>query len=359
MSKEKQELRGDWSGKSRERDLSKIRQLLAMHMWLGLFHLNALVIFLVFSLHWFEYFLARNALSAIYAVVSVAPNKKPYPKWGLRCANHIVHAAQSYFPLKNVHVDEAKHLRLLSDGVPVLIGLEPHGVLPLQMASIADYYLFDGAIRTSREHECFKNEGERERFRNACACSSAFATSSIFYVPLVRHLWPWLGLDPISRFHIKKVLDDGGVAIIVPGGVTEVLKMEKEREVVYLRTRFGFVKIAIQCGAALMPAYAFGTTKTYGWWRFGPPIISKRLAERISKILLFAPIVFWGRFFGPVPRQGEVTTVYGPPIEVKQQDNPTDEYVKEVLDEFIKGMHKIYYDHRDFYGYKNIDLEIL
>jgi len=237
-------------------------------------------------------------------------------------------------------VSEEKHLKLIANGTPILIGLEPHGVLPLQMAAIADYYLFDGAIRTARDHECFKNEEERQRLRDAFAVSSAFASSSIFYVPLVRHLWPWLGLDPISRYHVKKVLSNGGVAIIVPGGVSEVLKMEKEREVVYLRKRYGFVKIAIQSGAALMPAYAFGATRTYSWWRLGPPLMTKKLAERISKILLFAPIVFWGRFFGPCPRRGRVVTVYGPPIEVKQTDEPTQEYVREVLDKFIEELEK-------------------
>jgi 2-acylglycerol O-acyltransferase 2 len=263
-----------------------------------------------------------------------------------------------YFPLKNKHVSEEKHLKLIANGTPILIGLEPHGVLPLQMAAIADYYLFDGAIRTARDHECFKNEEERQRLRDAFAVSSAFASSSIFYVPLVRHLWPWLGLDPISRYHVKKVLSNGGVAIIVPGGVSEVLKMEKEREVVYLRKRYGFVKIAIQSGAALMPAYAFGATRTYSWWRLGPPLMTKKLAERISKILLFAPIVFWGRFFGPCPRRGRVVTVYGPPIEVKQTDEPTQEYVREVLDKFIEELEKVYRENRDEFGYKGVELVV-
>lgn len=328
-----------------------------MHVWLGLFHLNALIVLLLaFALN--DHPSLRNALIAMYAMVCFWPNKKPYPKWGLRLANHIVHAAVQYFPLKNKHVNEEKHLKLVANGTPVLIGLEPHGVLPLQMAAIAEYYLFDGAIRTARDHECFKNEEERQRLRDAFAVSSAFASSSIFYVPLVRHLWPWLGLDPISRYHVKKVLSNGGVAVIVPGGVSEVLKMEKKREVVYLRKRYGFVKIAIQTGAALMPAYAFGATRTYSWWRLGPPLMTKKLAERISKILLFAPIVFWGRFFGPCPRKVPLVTVYGPPIEVKQTDEPTQEHIREVLDKFIEGMKKVYYENRDEFGYEGIELVV-
>jgi 2-acylglycerol O-acyltransferase 2 len=107
-----------------------------------------------------------------------------------------------------------------------------------------------------------------------------------------------------------------------------------------------------------MPAYAFGATRTYSWWRLGPPLMTKKLAERISKILLFAPIVFWGRFFGPCPRRGRVVTVYGPPIEVKQTDEPTQEYVREVLDKFIEELEKVYRENRDEFGYKGVELVV-
>ena len=238
----RQTLRGDFTFKSRRKTLHPVRAFFAMHVWLGLFHLNALIVFaLLISLN--DRPSIRNGLIAVYAIVCVFPNKKPYPKWGLRVANHIVHAAQQYFPLRNKHIEEEKHLKLVANGTPVLIGLEPHGVLPLQMAAIADYYLFDGAIRTARDHACFKNEGERQRLRDAFAVSSAFASSSIFYVPLVRHLWPWLGLDPISRYHVKKVLSNGGVAVLVPGGVSEVLKMENTNLKAYFRRGQGHFQL--------------------------------------------------------------------------------------------------------------------
>ena len=50
--------------------------------------------------------------------------------------------------------------------------------------------------------------------------------------------------------------------------------------------------------------------------------------------------------------------MYGPPIEVKQTHEPTQEYVREVLDRFIEGMEKVYYENRDEFGYKDVELVI-
>ena len=74
------------------------------------------------------------------------------------------------------------------------------------------------------------------------------------------------------------------------------------------RKRFGFVKIAIQTGAALVPAYTFGQSRTYGYWRLGPPIVPKFVADWIGKTFAFAPIVFWGKWCTPIPSQRRRST---------------------------------------------------
>ena len=41
----------------------------------------------------------------------------------------------------------------------------------------------------------------------------------------------------------------------------ECLYLEQHRETIFLRKRFGFVKMALQTGAHLMPAFAFGQSR--------------------------------------------------------------------------------------------------
>ena len=49
----------------------------------------------------------------------------------------------------------------------------------------------------------------------------------------------------------------------MPGGVQEVLHMRHDAEVLYLRKRLGFVRLALQHGAPLVPAFAFGQCHQY------------------------------------------------------------------------------------------------
>ena len=49
------------------------------------------------------------------------------------------------------------------------------------------------------------------------------------------------------------MLSKGDSALVCPGGVRECLYMEKGREAVFLSGRTGFVRIAMQYGAAHFP----------------------------------------------------------------------------------------------------------
>ena len=48
----------------------------------------------------------------------------------------------------------------------------------------------------------------------------------------------------------------------LPGGATEALYAYPGKNTVVLKKRLGFVKLAIQKGASLLPAYSFGENNT-------------------------------------------------------------------------------------------------
>ena len=82
-------------------------------------------------------------------------------------------------------------------------------------------------------------------------------------MPVVRHLWWWLGIRPVSRESITRLLQSGKSVVLVPGGVQEIQHMRPGAEVLFLKRRYGFVKLAIQSGAPLIPVFAFGQSQVY------------------------------------------------------------------------------------------------
>lgn len=312
--------------------------------WLGLIHVNVAVVVVACA-----FWPRAEAVAALVALVTLAawPRARKAPSWGEKLARTVTRTACAYFPSTLAFEDEEEWLEATRCGRPSLIGLEPHGVLPLSVISFAEYFIYD-------EPE----EAKRKRLTETTRRSRCLASAAIFNVPFVRHLWTWLGLDPISRSRMLKMLRGGESVVIIPGGVAECMTMEKGVETLYLRKRFGFVKIAIQTGAALVPAYTFGQSRTYGYWRLGPPIVPKFIADWIGKTFAFAPIVFWGKWCTPIPYATPLNTIIGKPLEVVKNPDPSREEVAAKLEEFIDAMRSLYERHKSAYGYANVDLVI-
>ena len=89
-------------------------------------------------------------------------------------------------------------------------------------------------------------------------------------MPATRHFWWWLGVRPIDKANIHKLLESNNSVVLVPGGNTECRMMKHGQETLYLRKRLGFVRLAMNHGAPLVPAFAFGQTDTYSYDSFLP-----------------------------------------------------------------------------------------
>lgn len=70
-------------------------------------------------------------------------------------------------------------------------------------------------------------------------------------------------------------------------------------------------------------------------------------------IVGFATILFWGRYFLPVPYRIPIFGVMDEPIEVTQCDNPTDEEVERIHNLLMDRMVALFDRHKASYGWEN------
>lgn len=73
----------------------------------------------------------------------------------------------------------------------------------------------------------------------------------------------------------------------------------------------------------------------------------------------FALILFWGRFFLPVPYRIPILGVLGKPIAVQKNPNPSNEDIERVHKVLCEDMIKLFDEHKEAYGWAKKKLVIL
>ncbi|GMH61672.1 hypothetical protein TrRE_jg3999, partial [Triparma retinervis] len=123
---------------------------------------------------------------------------------------------------------------------------------------------------------------------------SGLAASVIFMVPVVRELFLQMGYVDASRVVATKAMDVGRSLFICTGGEEESMMSEIGRDVVVIKKRKGFVRLAVKNGAALVPVFGVGITdlyKTYGVGRGARMWVQKKFGIALP--------IFHGRFMSP------------------------------------------------------------
>lgn len=303
--------------------IETVKLWVALYLWIGIFHFNTMVILL--ALAWLPHPLAVAAL-VFYATIMLVP-VDPESQWGLALARFVSSRVHSHFPIKLVYEDRAA----IDPRRAYVVALEPHSVLPI--ASIA----FSEPTGLT----------PLKRIRT-------LGSSALQRVPLARHLWTWMGMAAVSRPSFARLLAEGTSCVVIPGGVQEILYMNVRQEVLFLKKRRGFIKMAITSGAPLVPAFAFNQRHTYKYW-----LPRGEWYKKLARVMKFAPLVFWGVGGGPVPFAVPLTIVMGKPLEVEQRSEPTEEQVTEIQGQFLAEMSRIYEKYKAEFGAKDIELLIL
>ena len=188
-----------------------------------------------------------------------------------------------------------------------------------------------------------------------------------FFAPLHRDWLLALGINSTSRQALTHNLtkpEGGQASVLVVGGAAEALLSDSQSLKLILNKRKGFIKVAIQTGASLVPAFTFGETKLYSQIHLQHLPILSQLQALFKAVTGVAPCLFNGRgllqtMLGLMPRRVPLTVVVGQPIRVEQCNNPTVEQINELHAQYVSQLVNIYETYKHKYGDKHIQLEIL
>lgn len=199
-------------------------------------------------------------------------------------------------------------------------------------------------------------------------------------MPIVREILLSLGYASATESALKTLLTqsndpndeknrDGftsnGIALIA-GGVREVYYAFPNNYKCALAKRRGFVRIALETGASLVPAISFGENDLYkeidlstGTGQGIIKYISETCKYPISKILNGRG--FLQHNFGLLPIRHPINTVIGAPIHLEKISNPSIELINQTHELFCTRLTELFETHKCKYvkNFEHIRLHIV
>ncbi|XP_072302473.1 2-acylglycerol O-acyltransferase 3b [Eucyclogobius newberryi] len=232
---------------------------------------------------------------------------------------------RDYFPLK------LKKTAELSPNKNYILGCHPHGIMSA------------GAF------SCFGTESNGFTELYPGVRSRLAILAGLFRVPLFREYIMCAGLYPVSKSSLMHLLSQSGkgnAVVIIIGGAAESLSSAPGANTVVIKQRKGFVKVALEFGADLVPVYSFGENELFQQVIFTDGSIGRKLQDLFKKVMGFAPCLFVGEKYALLPYRKPVTTVVGSPISVPKRMSPTNDEVDHYHKLYMEALIKLFHEHK-------------
>ena len=149
-----------------------------------------------------------------------------------------------------------------------------------------------------------------------------------FKFPGLSHLAKQGGLVEASRENARKLLNDGELVIVLPGGMKEALKPSTEKYEIQWATRKGFVRMALETGAPIVMGACPAADDIY-------TVYNNPVTRAAYDYLRLPAPVFAGRYYTGVPMAAKLSHVVSKPVPMPKL--PKDRHL---TDAFIDGKHK-------------------
>lgn len=186
---------------------------------------------------------------------------------------------------------------------------------------------------------------------------------SNFRIPLYREYALRMGLASVSRESCENILSKGGpnqegmgrAVTIVVGGARESLDAKPYTMRLVLRKRKGFVKLAVRCGADLVPTLAFGENDIYDQFDSDKHPWIHKTQLFVKKLMGFTVPLFHARGVfnydvGMMPYRRPINIVVGRPIQTIQSKTPDPAYVDELHTKYVEELQRIWDDWKDTFA---------
>lgn len=318
-----------------EQDTSLIPTL-AVSLWLGWMGvLTYTVIFAVTLATTFQ----RNVIISILAISFILPPAFP-GKLGDRIGLWILKGAEKYFGLKVTIENEAAFHKLNEEGKTAIFATEPHDFLPFGIFAF--------------------NSGLGYLPGEIGETSKALMTSSVFNLPIIKHVYTWVGGLSVDKKTFRSRLAKNECVAFCPGGVQEVILIDpknKDDLILYLQSRKGFIKLALETGTAIVPTFIFNQDNSFGY-----VIPRGKFVTKIGRQIGILPAFFWGRSCIPfgIPNPVNISVVIGEPFDVPcEGTNISNESVEKYHKIFLQKMEELFERHKHAEGYGHRQLKIM
>ncbi|KAF9038596.1 diacylglycerol acyltransferase-domain-containing protein [Panaeolus papilionaceus] len=174
-----------------------------------------------------------------------------------------------------------------------------------------------------------------------------------FQMPFYRDVLLALGVCSVSKQSCSNILKAGpGSAItIVVGGAAESLSAHPGTADLTLRKRLGFIKLAIQHGADLVPVFSFGENDIYQQMPNEKGTLVYNFQRKFQSIFGFTLPFFHGRgLLNCTLVLPDLFSLVGRPIHVTQSDKPTLEEVMKIQKLYIEELERIWNTYKDTFA---------